>query len=105
MVVDADDLARGQVVQALGQVGVVDQDDLLVGGVGDDLRSGHAELFQHESAFGVERALGGGLGFHALFAHQISHGNGGGDGIGVRIFVTNDIHGHSNVLLVFFPKP
>ena len=106
VVVDTDDLALGQIVRGLGQIRMVDQDDLVVGGVGNDLRSGHAELLKHEGALGGELALGGGLGIQALgLVHQISHGDGGGDGIGIRVFVTYHVQSHSHILLVLFPKP
>jgi hypothetical protein len=50
---DGHDLALGQVRQALGQVGVVHEDDLLVGGVGENPGGGDAELLEHELAFGL----------------------------------------------------
>ena len=34
--------------------------------------------------------------------HEISHGNGGGDGIGIRVFVTNHVNGHTLFLQVVF---
>ena len=89
------DLAGAQVVRSLGQVTVVDQGDLLAGGVGQGLGGGETELLEDHLGLGIQLARHGGNVILALGLHQGGVGNGGGDRIGIRTFVTNDIHRHS----------
>ena len=78
----------------LGQVRVVDQVQVLTGHIFHNLRSGQAELLQHEFGLRGRSTLGGGGDFKATLAVQVSSGDGGNDAVGIGVHVTKNECSH-----------
>ncbi len=96
---DCEQFALVQVVDGLGNVSVVNQNDLLVSSISDDLRGVQAELLNDEDRLRSEFALNDSLGFHAAFGEKISGTDRSSDGIGIGVFVSNNQNSHIKILL------
>ena len=88
MVYDSKDFTLLKVVEALGLIAVVHQEDLLPRGVGHDLRGLKTEFFQNKLALRVYFSLGHGFGLYAELALKVSQRNRRADGVRVRVFVS-----------------
>jgi len=95
MVNNGHNLASRKVIRSLGQIAVINQGNLLAGGVGHDLGGGKAKLLENRLCLGIQFALHNRDIIFALGFHQLGIGDGGGDRIGIRTFVTKNINRHS----------
>ena len=95
MVNDAEHIGGIHALGSLGEVGEVNKVKILAGHVGNNLRSGQAELVENELGFRSGSALSGGLHVLAEFFVQVRDSNGRNDTVGIRIHVADNKSGHT----------
>ena len=81
-----------ETVGSLSEIGEVDQAHLTAGHTFRDTRRLDVEALHHEIGFGIGTALDTRAGRHTALVLQFGKSNGTDDGIGIGIFVAEDLN-------------